>query len=230
MSDDLTIVYYTANVIPEDFMRRVQSQLTLAAWDYPIISVSKKPIDFGQNIVVNTPRSHISIYRDALTGARAAKTKYIAMAEDDCLYSPDHFAIRPSRSGVFTYNQAQWSIYTWVKPPMFTYKGRRNMYALICERDVFIEAMEERFNRWPNEADINLSNWAEPGKYERQLGVTPRESEFQQSGIPLVVFSHETALGYAGLGRRKRVGTMRAYDVPYWGRADNIIKRYSEEL
>jgi len=229
MQDDMTIVYYTANVIDDYFAANTRKQLLKAIGDLPLITVSKKPIDFGQNIVVNTPRSHVSIYRDALTGVKAATTKYVAMAEDDVLYSPEHFKRRPN-PGKFAYNLCTWAIFTWQDPPMFTTKasGRINLNSLICERELFIEAMEERFAKFPDDSKINTNVWAEPGKYEGpgHLGVTEREKEIFYANPPNIVFSHQTELSFAGLGTRKRIGEFRAIEIPYWGTASDIIKTY----
>lgn len=221
----LTIVYYTANVIPEGFARKTQFQLLKAAGDTPIISVSLEPLNFGNNIVVDLPRHHLSIYRQALIGAKAATTKYIALCEDDVLYSPEHFKHRP-QPGKFAYNLAYWNIYTWSNPPLFSWKGRRNLGQLICERDLFIKAIEERFLRWPDDSKVDLGIWAEPGKYERQLDVSVRETEEFWTSPPNIVFSHETALSYQNLGRRKRLGELRAIELPDWGRAEEIRTLY----
>ena len=111
---------------------------------------------------------------------------------------------------------------------MYSHKagGRRALLNLICERDLFIEAMEERFARWPDESKVNLSLWAEPSKYERQLGVTVREHEIFFTNPPNIVFIHETALAFGNLGKRKKHGEFRAYDIPYWGRAEDTVKNY----
>lgn len=222
---ELTIVFYTANVIPEHFAEAVRGQLAMVVDGLPIVSVSHKPIDFGKNIIVNLPRHHLSIYRQALIGAKVAKTKYIALCEDDVLYSPEHFKHRP-QPGKFAYNLGHWGVYTWQFEPIFSWKGRRNMHSLICERELFIEAMEERFARYPDYDDVDLSIWSEPGKYERQLGVTQRETETFWTNPPNVVFSHENALAYNNLGTRKKIGELRAYDVPYWGHVKDIKEIY----
>ena len=226
--NDLTAIYYTANVISDHFAKNTQKQLLEATRDLPLISVSKKPMDFGRNICVgDTPRSHINTYRQALIGAKAAATKYIALCEDDILYSPEHFKHRSS-PGKFAYNFGAWNIFTWQKPPMFTHKGtvRRNFNSLICERQLFIEAMEERFARWPDDEKINIALWAEPGKYESQLGVTVRETEVFYTNPPNIIFSHETALSFENLGTRKRPGEFRAIEIPYWGTAQKVMKAY----
>jgi len=216
---DLTIIYYTCGAIPIDFSQRVWDNLSDVAGDIPIVKIEQP---------LSTPRSHLQIYRNALEGAKQATTKYIGIAEDDVLYSADHFNHRPE-PGVFLYDKNVWTIYTWVKPAIFSYKDRRNMYSLICERDLFIEAMEERFAKIKDE---NISeewlggHWAEPGRYEQHLGVTKRNSATFYAKEPSVAFSHETALSFAGLGKRKRLGDLKALEIPLWGRADDIIQYY----
>lgn len=212
---DLTICYYTASVAPDKFTDATLSRLKKAKGDNSMImSILDDP----------AKRSHFNIYRQALECAKEATTKYIALCEDDVLYSPAHFKYRP-RKAPFAYNLGYWGIYTWQDPPIFNYKGRRNLDSLICDRQAFIEAMEERFAKYPNdEADKDL--WAEPGKYERSLGVTPRETEVFYTNPPNIKFSHPTELSFAGLGTRKRAGELRATEIPYWGRADEIRKLY----
>lgn len=221
---DLTIIYYTCNAIPNKFAHNMQEQLLKSSEGIPIISVSHQPMHFGMNIKVDLERSHFNIYRQALIGAKEAHTKYIALAEDDVLYSPEHFKFRP-QPGKFGYNLGAWSIHTWGEP-MFTHKGtvRKNLNSLICERGLFIQAMEERFDKYPDGDKKEI--WAEPGRYESQLGVAVRETEEFYTNPPNVIFSHQTELSFGGLGTRKKVGEFRAYSIPYWGTADKIRSYY----
>lgn len=221
---DITCVFYTANHTSDYFAGNIQRNLLDVLGDIPLISVSHKPMDFGQNIVVDLPRHHLSIYKQALVGAKAATTPYIALAEDDALYSPEHFKYRPT-PGKFAYNVANWGVYTW-KPELFSWKGRRALWALICERELFIEAMEERFAKHDDRVDLSI--WAEPGKYERHLGVTVRETEEFWTHPPNIVFSHEQALAFGNLGKRKRLGELRATEIPYWGKAIELRRIYHE--
>lgn len=227
--DNMTILYYTANRLREPFAKKVREQLVKVAGDIPIISISQKPMDFGvQNICVGDKiYSSMNIYRQALVGAKSAKTKYIAMAEDDILYSREHFTDYTPKDDEFAYDYSRWAIYTWVKPPMYSLKARRVLSTMICPRELFIEAMEERFKKYPDESCLkNISDFSEPGKYENNLGVTRRKSVEYESKVPCVVFTHEDALGYAEQGTKKRLGQLRAYDIPYWGRAENLIQMY----
>lgn len=231
--NDLTVIYYTANYAPEHFTGRTLLVLYKATAGIPIVSVSQKPMSLGTNICVgDIGRSTLNIYRQALIGAKEAKTKYIAMAEDDVLYSKEHFAHRPTASDKFAYNKNVWSIYTWTKPAVFSYKDRRVFHSLICERDLFVEAMEERFKKYSREQDYPpgffTKIWGEPGKYEGpgHLNVTIREAEDFYSDVPNIAFSHETALSFGGLGTRKRLGYLKSLEIPYWGRAEDIQKYY----
>lgn len=230
--NDLTIIYYTANEIPRDFALAMQFNLLKAIEGKPIVCVSigEKGIEglYGSDIkfvFLNIERSHLNIYRQALIGAKEAKTKYIALVEDDVLYSKEHFKYRP-KPGVFAYNMSVWSIYTWVKPALFSYKDRRNLSQLICERELFIEAMEERFAKYTDDDKTPIYNWAEPGKYEKNLGVTERVSEKFYTNIPNVAFSHENALSYLNLGKRKKLGNLRVTALPHWGTAEEVLALY----
>jgi len=223
---DLTIVYYTANRAPAEFANAVRKNISDVSQGIPIISVSQRSIDFGKNIIVDYDPSHINIYRQALIGVKEATTKYVVLCEDDVLYSKEHFTYRP-RSSVFGYDLAVWNIFTWGEPVFHRKEtGRRNMYSLICERDIFIEAIEERFAKYPDDSKIDLGIWAEPSKYEQQLGVTVQDWEAYYSSVPLIAFSHQTALSYKNLGTRKKQGHIKALDIPIWGKSENVIKLY----
>ena len=72
--NDLTIIFYTANHISDYFMANIQKQLLKAIGDTPIISVSHKPMKFGQNICVGEiGRSTYNLYKQVLIGAKYAK-------------------------------------------------------------------------------------------------------------------------------------------------------------
>ena len=107
---DLTVIYYTANLISDYFADNVRKKLLEVLGDTPLISVSQKPIDFGENICVGEiGASNYNVYFQILKGAKAAKTRYVMMAEDDTLYPPEHFLQRPP-VGSFAYNLNRWTV------------------------------------------------------------------------------------------------------------------------
>jgi len=215
---DTTALFYTAEEAPDYFRASLQVKLLEALDGIPLV-VIKKPSDL--------PRSQAQIYRQVLQGAKEATTKYVACCEDDVLYSPEHFKFRP-KPGHWGYNMNSWSLFTWGEP-MFTYKapgGRRNLNGLICERQMLIDYLEERFRLHPDDSKIDINIYGEPGKYDNQLGTTPYPSQDFYCNPPNIVFSHQTNLQFAGLGTRKALGQIRATEVPYWGKASDIVGLY----
>lgn len=215
---DLSIIFISACVIPKAFAVKVMTQLQIATEDEPLILMLQ-----DQSI----PRSQAQIYRQVLDGARGAKTKYVAIAEDDVLYSPTHFKFRP-KEGHWGYNMNSWNLYTWGEP-MFSYKapgGRKNLNGLICERQMLIDHLEERFKLWPDDSKIDIRIFGEPGKYDNQLGTTPYPSQDFYTNPPNIVFSHQANLQFEGLGTRKALGQIRATSIPYWGEASKIRELY----
>lgn len=221
-TSDLTVIYITAGIIPEKFAKGIVQQLYEATGDDPLIMMLQDK---------SIPRSQAQIYRQVLDGAKEATTKYVAIAEDDVLYSPEHFKHRP-KPGHWAYNMNAWNIYTWGEP-VFSYKapgGRRNLNGLICERQMLIEHLEERFKLWPDDSKIDIRIFGEPGKYDNQLGTTPYPSEDFYTNPPNIVFSHQANLQFKGLGTRKALGQIRATSVPYWGLATEVVSLYNGSI
>ena len=225
--NDLTVIYYTANFAHEEFTNATRKQLLKSIGDTKLISVSQKPMDFGENICVgDIGRSQVNIYKQVLVGARAAKTKYVALCEDDCLYTPTHFTTMRPDDDQFAYNDNRWGLYTWTVPPIFSIKHRIVLSQCIAPRDLLIECAEERFTRFPNEKKIPLYHFAEFGKYEHHMGITVRKVVLFSSAEPTIMFSHPEAIGFSGLGARKKHGDEKVAELPYWGSAEKILNEY----
>lgn len=223
---NLTILYYTSNTISDFFMKNIQDQILMAVDETPIISVSQKPINFGQNICVgDIGRSAYNIYKQVLIAAKEAKTEYVATAEDDVLYPKEHFEYRP-KGDVFAYDTNKWSIYTWTKPPIFSYKPRVNMTSLICRRESLIKTLEERFAKYPDPNNIPTHYFGEPGRFELHLGITGVVKERIQTEVSHIMFSTEEALGFENLGFRKAHSNVRANELPDWGTAESVLQVY----
>lgn len=220
---DLTIIYYTANTIPQSFYEKTKDALLKAVGDTPIISISHKPMNLGNNICVgDIGKSNINIYKQILIGAKEATTEWVAMAEDDTFYHESHFGFRPK---TFGYNMNKWSIFTYSEPPIFSNRGRKTLNALICPRLLLISALEDRFSKYPDESKIPECYWGEFGRnvYERNLGVKEQPSEIFESEIPIIMFTHPEALSYK---KPKKLGEERLFKLPYWGKAEDIVKYY----
>jgi hypothetical protein len=223
----ITVLYYTANVVNEVFAKNVRRQLRAAAGDLPIVSVSQKPIDFGENICVgDIGRSHINIYRQVLIAAKCAQTPYVALCEDDILYTPKHFTDYLPVDDTFSYNLNRWRIYTWSK--YFSYTGRMVLSQLIAPRKLLIAALQERFEKYPDESMIpDLSYFCEPGRRERLLGVKlQKKVNYESSGPPNIVFTHPESIGFDYMGEKKSHGPHKQIRLPYWGTVEDVMQKF----
>jgi hypothetical protein len=232
--NDLTIIYYTSNRVPVGFMANTQKQLLRAVGDTPIISVSQKPMDFGQNICVgDIGVSAYNIYLQILTGVREAKTKYVATAEDDVLYPPEHYAHRPTDDDTLAYDLSKWSIFTWTDPPIYSFRdNRRTMTSLIAPRETLLRTLEERYAKYPTVESIPKKLyeffWGEPGRFENHLRIHTVKTERFRCAVPSIIFSHPQAYAFAHLGTRKKHSSVRATEVAPWGKAEDVLKLYCQ--
>jgi hypothetical protein len=227
---DLTLLYYTANYISEDFMKAIQNNLLEKMGDTPIISVSFKPINFGTNICVGElKRSAYNIYKQVLIAAKAATTEYVATAEDDVLYSREHYEYRPAK-GVFAYDINKWELFSWDRVPVYTRKGRRNMTSLIVTREDLVKTLEERFAKYPVLEEVPerilTHYWGEPGRFENHLGIAGLANERYEGKVPHVMFCTDKSLAFDNLGTRKAHGREYTHDLAPWGPAAEVIKIY----
>jgi hypothetical protein len=100
------ILYYTDNRINKRLSDIVRKYILDS--ELPIISVSLKPIEFGNNIHYHGRRSHSTMFKQILTGLQAIKYNYVFMCEHDVLYHKSHFDFDPPRSDVYYYNNNVW--------------------------------------------------------------------------------------------------------------------------
>jgi len=233
-SKDLTVIYYTANTNSDFFMENTKKALLNSIGDTPIISVSFKPIDLGENhkniCIGEQPKSNYMIYKQVLIGAKEASTKYVAMAEDDMLYHPSHFTHRPSTDDVFAYNINKWSIFTWVTPPVLSYRVRKLMNSLITTKEALVKTLTQRYEKYPDIQKVPKSilryYLGEPGRFENHLGIEPLTTEEFSSKGSSIMFSTSEALGYEKFGKRKAHTDIKTNNVPHWGDAEKILKLY----
>jgi hypothetical protein len=110
-------------------------------------------MDLGKNILFAPPtsigsngevrmeprRSLTNIYRQVLVGAKAAATEYVALCEDDCLYTDEHFRFRPKKP--FGYNLNRWLLH--LEEKVFSYRNRAILSQCIAHRKTLIECLEK---------------------------------------------------------------------------------------
>ncbi len=226
---DLSLLYYSCHSLPEHqevYMRNELAKVAKAG-EYPIISVTQKPINFGQNICLGQiGKSHYNYFKQILAGAKAAKTKYVACCEDDTLYSLEHFSHRPSSDNIFAYNEHAWFLErSRAKGSLFWHKYQKGEgYALIAPTELLISTIEERFEKYPVEPPRARQKhyWQEPGRDDR-LGLEKRPIEFFKTDIPLVTLNY-----YDGLNGKKTSAShppVVKTKLEHWGEAEDLAKK-----
>jgi hypothetical protein len=133
---DKTILYLGHSKIDPVVKKTCLYWLYKAAEDIPIIE-QYQPDDW--------PLSGVSMYKNIIAGLDKVKTRYVAIAEHDCLYTHEHFSFTPPDEH-FWYNNNCWFLqYRNTNHPeldgTFSYwSNRRVQSQLICETERFKEA------------------------------------------------------------------------------------------
>lgn len=203
-----------------------KQKLLEAAGDYPIITSSIKPLDWGLNILQTEPISHRNMYRQILRACKIATTPFIGIAESDCLYPPEHFKFfRPPMDAV-AYDMSRWLLFQW-KPELYSLRRRVTNATLIAPREYLIDALEERYG---DNSTVPDDRVGEVGRHihEKALKITLHNLVEFWSPVPLVQIYHMNSIFWqqAHHPTRKRLGEIKAYDVPVWGKASELIKEY----
>ena len=206
-----TVVYYTANSEDEAFEQKVRTTILKNCGGLPIISVSRKPIDFGENICVGEwPRCYANSIRQLLTGLRAAKTDFVIATESDALYPPEYFQFTPlTYDHVYRYNNV-WVLYTW---PSQRYAGRfwQKAYtegAQMCGREYWIKSIEQI---------LNGDNWMDT--VNPPLVFRPgHPAEFSWTSANPVI----TCKTPNNLSRYTSKVYVSALTLPYWGSIEAV--------
>ena len=169
--------------------------------------------------------------------AKAAQTEFVAIAEDDSLYHPWHFTggdpadpkrlVRPKADEVI-YDMSRWTVMTWHAEPRFSMIRRLGGFMMIAPRKLVIEALDEREAKYPD-------GHPRPGEIgredaERRLGVSRHKHVEWYCKMPTINLAHPSGVSptYTGPCKLKRKeGEMKAFDIPYWGKASDIVDVYN---
>ncbi len=224
-SSDLTIIMLTANRVPEAWAGFHKEKLLEAAGGLPIITISRVPLNWGVNLLDTEVYKPSNIYFQLLRGAKQSETDFIAIAEDDTLYPYEHFHTYRPPQDTFAYNQNRFGIFTWGTPTYF-WRDRISNSTLIAPRKLAIEALEERFKKYPNGTHSGVTGELGRVNIDDKLGLTRRKSTWFSTEISVVRLDHELGIDRLAMTRRKRMGILRAYDIPYWGKASELTKKF----
>ncbi len=222
---DLTVLFLTVNKVPQKWAAYHKEVLVKAAEDYPIITISREPMDWGLNLIQDAPISSSNVYRQMLRGAKLATTPYIAVAEDDALYSWEHFHSFRPKMDEFAYNSCRWGMMTWGEPSYF-WTDRISNLTFLGPTELTIKALEERFAKYPDGTPGEITGELGRKQIEQVSKLPSYKSVWFGTAIPVVYFNHDYSMDPLESSHRKRRSMLRALDIPYWGRAEDLVRRF----
>ena len=173
------IIYYTDNRLGEPIVPMCQKLIKEA--ELPIVSVSLKPIDFGQNIVLkDRVRSYPTMALQILMALEASTTDYVFFCEHDVLYHKNHFDYIPETDDIYYYNINN---YRWAlgAPIAITYDGLTSLSSLCCNRELALEHYKKRLEtieKW----GLDKIRGREP-RWARKFGYEPGTKKRRRGGF-----------------------------------------------
>lgn len=225
MNNDLTIIFLTANRVPKEWVKFHRSVLEKAIGKSSVITISKEPVDFGINVLQTEPESGSNVFFQLLQGAKLATTEYIAVAEDDTLYPPGHFDLRPPK-GTVAYNLNRWVINLAKKKPCYYFAHKTVNASLIGPRELVIQTLEERYSKYPNGTPDKLTGEIGRWEIENGLGIKRVKKVTLETEIPIIQFKHNyRRLEVGDVGGTSTRG-VKSIELPYWGKVEDLIKYF----
>ena len=210
---DLTCIYYTSNKEKPDFEARIRQTLIENMGDTPLISVSQQPIDFGNNICVGeVGASNHNAFRQLQIGAREAKTPFVCSAESDFIYPPDYFNRIPVENNEF---YMAYTVYMVYDCQYFRFR-RYNEGAMIVGRDYLVDSIEEMLD--------GNGMWSS----ERALPSLFKDKNTRTIKLKNPIVTFKTDHNMHQKGRRDYTKLEEVASIPYWGKAEELVKRYYE--
>ena len=222
--EDLTIIMPTFNKVPKEWAEYHKQVLLQAIGSTPLITISKEPLVWGENIL-QTEYSVHNLFKQFLRGAQLATTPYIAIAEDDNLYPKEHFEFRPPLDTI-AYDMNRWIMFTW-GAPFYFHKPSSSNGGMIAPRALFIEALVERFTKYPDKIPWRLLKELGSNEYEGKYGVKEIKTVNFYAPVPFLCFNHDYSIDLRQVQHRKKTWPVRAYDIPKWGKAEEIRKKFA---
>lgn len=181
------VIYYTDNRLDSHIMSVAQSQLTRSVNGHQLISVSLKPLDFGENVTLEMERGILTMFKQILAGLEASTADIVFLAEHDVLYHPSHFDFIPPRRDVFYYNENVWKVDHQTGQALFYYCKQTS--GLCAYRELLLEHYRKRVERVEREGFTRRMGF-EPGTHSYPRGIDSYRAEAFMSAYPNIDIRH----------------------------------------
>jgi hypothetical protein len=236
---DKTVIYLTNNILDPTIETMCRHNILKSIGDCRLISVSQKPIDFGENIVTGIlPFSSLSICLQTREALKVITTKYVAIAEHDCLYTPEHFEFIPPDEN-YWYNDNVWflqtddGLYSLIKDRKANSQLTCTTEAMKKSIDIRIEIMSDPawLKRYPM-GRVGEAGAMEVAHAQRLASAIPSHSKSREmlcnyvatfigknwcSKLPNIDLRHSNNF------TKRRRGIHRKYELEPWGTLKDVL-------
>jgi hypothetical protein len=216
------LVYYTDNQCEERIASTVRKQILRGCKDYPIVSVTQYPIDFGKNVIFPESRSILTMFKQILKGIEEIDTDVVFLVEHDVLYHPSHFDFTPPKKDKFYYNVNTWKLRA--KDGQALHYYTQQVSGLCASRKLLLEHYTTRVTRVEKEGFTRRIGF-EPGNHPFPRGIDYYKFEDWRSKHPNVDI--RTSKNISGCRfekkqfRRDPKEWELADKIPFWGKTKN---------
>jgi hypothetical protein len=237
------IVYFTDNQLDAGIMKACQEQLKKATNGHRIVSVSLKPMDFGDNIVLPLERGYLTMFKQILVGLEELDCDVVFFAEHDVLYHPSHFEFVPSERNGYYYNRNTWKLRMEDGHGLSYECGQTS--GLCAYRELLVQHYKQRVintekawelyggNTWNFRNFIRRQGF-EPGTHHRAESVDQLNFEYWDSELPNIDIRHSGNLTPNRWSidqfRRKPRTWVESDEIPGWGKGIDIVRRLQNVL
>jgi hypothetical protein len=167
------VIYYTDNRLDEALAEPVRRRLAASLNGHSLVSVSLKPLEFGNNLTLGLTRGILTMFRQILAGLAELETDYAFLCEHDVLYSKSHFDFTPPRRDAYYYNLNVWKVDAETGRALF-YRTKQTS-GLCADRELLIEHYRKRIEK----CEQNARDLRERGEavkndgFSRRMGFEP---------------------------------------------------------
>lgn len=220
---DLTVIYYSANKENEDFEARIRRRLwrTIRNKRIRLISVTQKPTDFGENIVVGeVGYSAQNAWRQFQIGAKMAKTRFVCPTEADYIYPSEYFDFQPEREDTFYLAHPLWVLFAQRGVRRVFYrKPRGSEAAMMVGTQTLVDRLEVILGGRGYWGTLDADGLRLPYLFNRRH---VRTGSFELPA-PIVTFKTDRQLH-----RRTPLDpASKVYEIPGFGTARDIVRAYT---
>jgi hypothetical protein len=226
LNRDITVIYYTSNTEDHCFEDKIIQHLSETIEDLPLISVSHKPMAFGKNICVGVrERCAHNVWRQVQIAAIEAQTEFVCTAESDFLRHREFYEYQPESKEVFYIANPLYVLFAYSKRRsrrFYPKRGAEN--SMIIGRKYLISIIAELLKGlpyWQNTKDYPTAPVMGPKASLYGLGT---RVDFNLS-VPIITFKTSNAM------HLKTPCSIHhpIAELPYWGSASQLARKYSEK-